>query len=261
MWSWSWRHTVSNTNWLRYIYKANSTGNNYIKTIVRQHFSAIFREGLWCITTLHYWAVTFFYILHNGDFINIPAEIHIKPQALNPSILYNKNCKSTCVQVTLWQFLLTSTRCLPSPAAGLVRGGRGDGRGTARLNMLQVAWVAEQVAVERVAPVPLLVVQLHLAVLKHTMMREMRCVGHLHTDKRTTGLTSAPYWPRFCALNVWTAIITSNMYRCRHSREICLCIYKEIWKHLISSWWGTPWSALWLTIWRNMQMAPLRTAW
>lgn len=40
------------------------------------------------------------------------------------------------------------------------------GRGTARLDVLQMAGVAEEVAVQRVAAVPLLVVQLHLTVLQ-----------------------------------------------------------------------------------------------
>lgn len=71
------------------------------------------------------------------------------------------------VQVTLWQFHLESTRCLSSATAVLV-GGSGDGRGAARLDVLQVAAVAEKVAVQRVATVTLLVVQLHLTVLKKT---------------------------------------------------------------------------------------------
>lgn len=46
----------------------------------------------------------------------------------------------------------------------LVRGS-GDGRGAAWLDVLQVAGVAEKVAVQRVAAVTLLVVQLHLTFL------------------------------------------------------------------------------------------------
>lgn len=51
-----------------------------------------------------------------------------------------------------------------SPPPGLERGGRAR----RRLDVLQVAGVAEQVAVQRVAAVALLVVQLHLTVLSDT---------------------------------------------------------------------------------------------
>lgn len=44
-------------------------------------------------------------------------------------------------------------------------GGSGDGGGAARLDVLQVARVAEKVAVQRVTAVTLLVVQLHLTFL------------------------------------------------------------------------------------------------
>lgn len=51
--------------------------------------------------------------------------------------------------------------------AMLIGGGGGDGRGAARLDVLQVAGVAEKVAVQRVAAVTLLVVQLHLTFLSN----------------------------------------------------------------------------------------------
>lgn len=69
------------------------------------------------------------------------------------------------LSVPLWQFLHKSTRGRPPPAAVSVGGGRRDGRGAAGLRALQVAGVAEEVAVQRVAAVTLLVVQLHLTAL------------------------------------------------------------------------------------------------
>lgn len=47
----------------------------------------------------------------------------------------------------------------------MLEGGGGDGRGAARLDVLQVAGVAEKVAVQWVAAVTLLVVKLHLTIL------------------------------------------------------------------------------------------------
>lgn len=62
--------------------------------------------------------------------------------------------------VTLWQFLHSSTRWRPP----LLIGGGGDGGGAA-LDVLEVAGVAQKVAVQRIAAVALLVVQLYLAFL------------------------------------------------------------------------------------------------
>ncbi|TNN37203.1 hypothetical protein EYF80_052626 [Liparis tanakae] len=80
------------------------------------------------------------------------------------------------LSVPLWQFLHTSTRGRPPPAAVSVGGGRRDGRRTAGLRVLQVAGVAEEVAVQRVAAVTLLVVELHLTALLHT--EEEQDEGH-----------------------------------------------------------------------------------
>lgn len=73
--------------------------------------------------------------------------------------------------VTLWQFHHTSTRWLPP----LLIGG-GDGGGAA-LDVLEVAGVAEKVAVQRVAAVALLVVQLYLAFLSAQQKR--RCQKYM----------------------------------------------------------------------------------
>lgn len=62
--------------------------------------------------------------------------------------------------VTRWHSPNASTRGLPP----LLIGGGGDGGGAA-LDVLDVAGVAEKVAVQRIAAVTLLVVQLYLAFL------------------------------------------------------------------------------------------------
>lgn len=74
--------------------------------------------------------------------------------------------------VILWQFPRTSTRWLPP----LLIGGGGDGGGAA-LDVLEVAGVAEKVAVQRVAAVALLVVQLYLAFLRAQQKR--RCQKYM----------------------------------------------------------------------------------
>lgn len=117
------------------------------------------------------------------------------------------------LSVPLWQFLHKSTRGRPPPAAVSVGGGRRDGRGAAGLRALQVAGVAEEVAVQRVAAVTLLVVQLHLTALLHrggTRVRHMhwQATGAWREEWRLIGLISALRWLHFPALTDWTAIMT-----------------------------------------------------
>lgn len=131
------------------------------------HFTA-FKVELWCITILHN---------HFRLYIIETSKTFLSKYTSNHSMIWcitlinplkQELCRSApAVIVNIWQFLNKSTRCLPPPAAVLVGGGC-NGRGATRLNVLQVAGVAEKVAVQRVAAMTLLIVQLHLTVLKNT---------------------------------------------------------------------------------------------
>lgn len=114
--------------------------------------------------------------------------------------------------VILWQLLHKSTRCLPPPTAVLEGGGGGDGRGAARLDVLQVAGVAEKVAVQRVAAVTLLVVQLHLTFLNNTKEDETHPTkGYMSFTRRIEDNQSD-----FCFILVLVlAIMTSR--KCRNT--------------------------------------------
>ena len=63
-------------------------------------------------------------------------------------------------------FICPPVGSLPPSTLELVGGG--DGRGAPRLDVLQVAGVTEQVAVQGVAAVTFFIVQLHFTVLQHT---------------------------------------------------------------------------------------------
>lgn len=86
--------------------------------------------------------------------------MHCMNQSSTTRIVHRHHC---CLTL-LWQLLCKSTRCLTPPTEALVGGGAA-GRGAAQLDVLQVAGVAEEVAVQRVAAVTLLVVELHLTFL------------------------------------------------------------------------------------------------
>lgn len=114
------------------------------RIIIRQHVCI----QLWLITILH-----------------ISLQSSFLKSATPPSILYNKNWTDAMFDSSSWRPAGVSLRLR------LEGGGRGR-RGAARLDVLQVAGVAEKMAVQRVAAVTLLVVQLHLTVLD---VEKQRC--------------------------------------------------------------------------------------
>lgn len=129
------------------------------------------------------------------NFINIPVKTHIKPRMI---WCINQSSTTRIAHIhSCCQFPHTSTRCLPPPIAVLVGGGGGsDGRGAARLHVLQVAGVAEKVAVQRVAAVTLLVVQLHLTVLNNTQEEtHHQLTGYMSFNRR-----KEDNWSDFCSV-------------------------------------------------------------
>lgn len=73
-------------------------------------------------------------------------------------------------------------QCLWPPAGGascleLMLVGSGGGGGGVGLDVFEVAGVAQEMPVQRVAAVALLVVQLHLAVLKHSREKRLKSVS------------------------------------------------------------------------------------
>ena len=134
--------------------------------------------------------------LQRHNFINIPVKTHIKPRVI---WCINQSSTTRIAQIhSCCQFPHTSTGCLPPPTVVLVGGGGGgsDGRGAARLHVLQVAGVAEKVAVQRVAAVTLLVVQLHLTVLNDTQ-EETR---HPLTAYMSVNRRKEDNWSDFCSV-------------------------------------------------------------
>lgn len=109
--------------------------------------------------------------MHN--FMNIPLkytsyDYYYLFDLTHESILYNKNCLyqlQPCQAVAKYNI---STRWRPL----LLIGGGGAGGGGAALDVFEVAGVTEKVAVQRIAAVTLLIVQLYLAFLSTQQKRQ-----------------------------------------------------------------------------------------
>lgn len=92
-------------------------------------------------------------------------------------------------------------------------GGGSDGRGATRLDVLQVAGVAEKVAVQRVAAVTLLIVQLHLTFLDDKKEEAHPLRGYMSLNGRSQEdcFDFRPVVAKFTKLKDWAAIITSEV--------------------------------------------------
>ena len=137
---------------------------------------------------IHYWIKTSWGVMESSLTFMWKSTSNMIWHRINQSST-TRIVHALLLSVTPGQFCHLSTRCLPPPMVMLIGGSRSDGRGAARLDVLQVAGVAEKVAVQRVAAMTLLVIQLHLTFLNNKKVAQ-------RWDTSTERLHKLEHWSR-----------------------------------------------------------------